>query len=95
MPSRDPEPTDPEVEKSKGRLALWLDPADLEYLAHHCCCPEDADQATRERCGRLRFRAHAALLAKPATEHEADPRSTQAGTRHRPGGFKLPFTPSE
>ncbi|MGW7527477.1 hypothetical protein [Streptomyces sp. NPDC054783] len=54
-------PTDPRAEAGRGRVALWLDPADLRWLAGHCCCPEDADQDTRDRCGRLRFRASAAL----------------------------------
>jgi hypothetical protein len=61
VPLRNPVPTDPSSELAKGRVALWLDPQDLWYLAGHCCCPKGADTQTRERCGRLRFRANAAL----------------------------------
>ncbi|MFY4718444.1 hypothetical protein [Streptomyces sp. LaBMicrA B280] len=42
-------------------MALWLGPDDLRWLAGHCCCPADADEETRSRCARLRFRASAAL----------------------------------
>ncbi|MGJ5753087.1 hypothetical protein FB563_1208 [Streptomyces puniciscabiei] len=54
-------PTDPGAEAERGRVALWLDPDDLRWLAGHCCCPDDADRETRDRCSRLRFRASAAL----------------------------------
>ncbi len=54
-------PTEPHSEAAKGRVALWLDPADLEWLSQTCRCPEDASQDEIERCGRIRFRASAAL----------------------------------
>jgi len=54
-------PTDSNEEKSKGRIAVWLDSVDVEWLAGHCCCPEDASQEQSERCARIRFRANAAL----------------------------------
>ncbi|KOV66072.1 hypothetical protein [Streptomyces sp. MMG1121] len=54
-------PTDPRAEAGRGRVALWLDPADLHWLARHCCCPDDAEQEVKDRCARLRFRAGAAL----------------------------------
>lgn len=54
-------PTDAEQERAKGRVALWLDPEDLRWLARHCCCPSDAAKEVTDRCARLRFRAHAAL----------------------------------
>jgi hypothetical protein len=54
-------PTDPEREEALGRIALWLDPDDLRWLMHHCCCPADASEAQRSQCMRLRFRAGAAL----------------------------------
>ncbi len=44
-----------------GRVALWLDVDDLACLAEHCCCADDATDEVRERCGRVRFRASAAL----------------------------------
>ncbi len=54
-------PTDPEEEKAKGRVALWLDPEDIRWLAAHCSCSEDEPEENRERCARIRFRASAAL----------------------------------
>ncbi|GGS01613.1 hypothetical protein GCM10010269_45640 [Streptomyces humidus] len=53
--------TDPSAEAGKGRVPLWLDPEDLRWLADHCCCPANASDADKDRCGRLRFRASAAL----------------------------------
>jgi hypothetical protein len=51
-----------EVEElAKGRVALWIDQADLEYIARHCFCADDASQDQVERCARIRFRANAAL----------------------------------
>ncbi len=55
------EPTKPDEELAKGRVALWLDPEDIEYLSNHCCCADDADTTQTERCARIRFRAMAAL----------------------------------
>jgi hypothetical protein len=54
-------PTDPQHEASLERIALWLDVADLQWLAKHCCCPSDAEEEQRQRCARLRFRAAAAI----------------------------------
>lgn len=57
----EPVPTDPRAEAERGGVALWLEHDDLRWPAPHCCCPDDADEETRDRCGRLRFRASAAL----------------------------------
>jgi hypothetical protein len=54
-------PTYPADEASRGRIALWLDAEDLNWLAEFCGCPDDADALQRERCARIRFRANAAL----------------------------------
>ncbi|MFE1289461.1 hypothetical protein [Streptomyces sp. NPDC058751] len=54
-------PTDPESEQAAGRVPLWLDPADIRWISRHCCCPPDASQEERDRCGRIRFRASNAL----------------------------------
>ena len=54
-------PTNTENEYNKGRLALWLDHDDLQWLSQHCCCPGDANQEQKDLCARLRFRASAAL----------------------------------
>ncbi len=53
--------TDPSTEAAKGRVSLWLDPDDLRWLSGHCCCPADASDEEKDRCGRVRFRASAAL----------------------------------
>ncbi|MGW2202097.1 hypothetical protein [Streptomyces sp. NPDC001774] len=57
----DIKPTDPEAERTKGRVALWLDAEDLRRLASHCCCSEGSSEEEREQCGRIRFRASTAL----------------------------------
>lgn len=53
--------TDPGREGDLGRVALWLDVDDLRWLATHCACDDSTPEAERERCGRIRFRANAAL----------------------------------
>jgi hypothetical protein len=59
--SKNIEPTEPDREQALGRVALWLDPDDLRWLADHCCCAADATEEARDRCLRLRFRASTAL----------------------------------
>ncbi len=54
-------PTDYEDELAKGRIALWLDKSDIEWIASKCEYDEQASEEERERCGRVRFRANAAL----------------------------------
>jgi len=54
-------PTDPEYEAQQGRIAVWLDPEDIEWLSMHCCCAADAPPEVTARCARIRFRAGAAL----------------------------------
>ncbi|GAA0358649.1 hypothetical protein GCM10010151_55420 [Actinoallomurus spadix] len=71
------EPTDPDREQAFGRIAFWLDPDDLRWLAGHCCCAADATEATRDRCLRLRFRASAALHKAGLDD---DPRGRPAST---------------
>ena len=69
MPSRY-RPTNPVDEYAADRVPVFFDRTDLAYLAHHCCCGDDTDEATRERCGRIRFRCLAAAhkLDAPAAE---------------------------
>lgn len=54
-------PTDPTLEAALGRVALWLDVDDLRWLATRCACTDATSDEDRERCGRIRFRASAAL----------------------------------
>jgi hypothetical protein len=61
MPQEPPAPTDPDREATLGRVALWLEPEDLRWLTARCCCADDASEAERQRCARVRFRAAAAL----------------------------------
>lgn len=69
MPTRF-RPTNPVEEYAAGRVPVFLDRADLVYLSQHCCCGDDADEATRERCARIRFRCQAAAhkVYSPANE---------------------------
>jgi hypothetical protein len=73
LPSRF-RPTIPVNEYAADRVPVFFDRADLEYLAHHCCCDETTDQVTRERCGRVRFRCLAAAhkVDAPTTEVRPD-----------------------
>lgn len=55
-------------------MALWLSPEDLQWLASHCGCTETTSADERDRCARIRFRAHAALHKagmKPAKDSES------------------------
>jgi hypothetical protein len=61
MRQEPPAPTDPDREATLGRVALWLEPEDLSWLAARCCCADDASEEERQRCARVRFRASAAL----------------------------------
>ncbi len=54
-------PTNELDEKNKGRIALWLDPEDIQWISEHCCCLEDTSEDEKNRCSRIRFRAKAAL----------------------------------
>jgi hypothetical protein len=54
-------PTEPDEEIEKGRVALWLDPADLDWLSRQCFCTDVTPEVEKDRCGRVRFRANAAL----------------------------------
>jgi hypothetical protein len=63
-------PTNPEEEIQKGRIAVWLDPQDIEWLFGHCCCSKGAEKEVTDRCLRIRFRASAALHKAGAKRHE-------------------------
>ncbi|WDF38933.1 hypothetical protein PBV52_20075 [Streptomyces sp. T12] len=62
------DPTDPQSEQEMGRIAFWLAPDDLRWLARHCCCGPEASDEDRDRCGRIRFRASAALHKQGLTD---------------------------
>jgi len=61
MAEKQIESTDPSREADLGRVALWLDVEDLRWLATQCACDDSTPEDERERCGRIRFRANAAL----------------------------------
>jgi len=49
-------------EQEKGRLAFWLDPTDIEFLANEWRkIPDDAPDQVKEAWGRIAFRASSAL----------------------------------
>ena len=62
-----PEASDPEREAGLGRIALWLNPEDLQWLASQCACIDTTPDDERDRCARIRFRASAALHKAGAT----------------------------
>jgi hypothetical protein len=61
MAEKQIESTNPSREAGLGPVALWLDVEDLRWLATHCACGDSMPEFERERCGRIRFRANAAL----------------------------------
>jgi len=79
MPQEPPSPTDPSREADMGRIALWLDPDDLRWLAARCRCDDEATDMERERCARIRFRAHTALhKATTDSDLETDTRGSRS-----------------
>ncbi|MCM0147187.1 hypothetical protein KCN56_01215 [Photobacterium galatheae] len=45
-----------------GRMAFWLDPKDIEFLANEWRkIPDEAPEQVRETWARIAFRAHSAL----------------------------------
>lgn len=61
MSDRPITPTNAAGEAELERIAVWLDPGDIQWLAARCCCSDDASEEERQVCARLRFRASAAL----------------------------------
>jgi hypothetical protein len=54
--------TDPEEEKARGRIALWLDPNDIAFLANEWRkIPENAPESVKEAWARVAYRASTAL----------------------------------
>jgi hypothetical protein len=68
-------PTIPVDEFAAGRIAVYLDHADVQFLAGHCACNEATPQEERERCQRIRFRSHTAIHKSTASPSEVDPAS--------------------
>jgi len=49
-------------QKEKGRLALWLDPEDLEFLKNEWRkIPDNAPDQVKEKWSQIAFRASSAL----------------------------------
>ena len=70
--TRDLTPTDPDQEAEAGRVAVWLDPADVRFLADEWRkMPEDAPDSVRVTWERVAFRMMAALHK---SAHEYEPR---------------------
>ena len=54
--------TNEQVEKEKGRLALWLAPEDLEFLKNEWRkIPDNAPDQVKEKWSHIAFRATSAL----------------------------------
>ena len=69
---------DYEREQAKGRIALWLDPEDLKFLAcEYSRLPDDAPPEARRVWMRIAARAHAALQK---SGQEPPPFAPEAGT---------------
>jgi len=79
-------PTNPEQETAKGRIALWLAPEDVRWLASNCSCADSASREESERCARIRFRANAAL-------HKAG-LGSEPGEKRRGQATPLDFAPT-
>lgn len=57
--------TDPKEEIRKGRMALWLDPDDIRFLADEWRkVPKTASEKEKDAWERIAFRAMAALQKK-------------------------------
>ena len=59
----DVRPTDPDYEAGEGRLAVWLDPEHIEWLANRCLCGDDRPPDGNHvlECEYIRMRLTAAL----------------------------------
>ncbi len=56
------DPTDTDAEAAKGRLALWLDPKEIAFIANEWRkLPENNDATTAKTWGRIAFHAMACL----------------------------------
>ncbi len=54
--------TDSEYEPSEGRIALWLDPEDIAFLADQWrLLPQDIERENADRWNRIAFRAMSCL----------------------------------
>ena len=61
MPTEPPSPTDPEREADLGRVAVWLDPDDVLWLARELADESHLSRDDEERAARVRFRLTTAL----------------------------------
>jgi Elongation factor Tu C-terminal domain len=53
--------TIPSDESDAGRIAVYLDPDDIQWLSARCECNDKTTDDNRERCARIRFRSSTAL----------------------------------
>ena len=59
---RDPEGTNSSAEKATGRLAFWMEPKDIAFIADEWRKVSDSkSDGVREQWGRIAFRAMSAL----------------------------------
>ncbi|QDT45944.1 hypothetical protein Pan241w_60720 [Gimesia alba] len=62
--------TNADAEQEKGRLALWLEPKQIQFLIHEWrTIPKETPEPVRKQWGEVAFRAMAALH-KAGIKHE-------------------------
>jgi hypothetical protein len=54
--SDDVTPTDPQREEALGRIPLWLDPADVQWIAYRAICGLGPTGRHTPECGRIRWK---------------------------------------
>src|SRR3954464_9276081 len=54
-------PTDPTREEALGRIALWLDPAEVRWIVDQDICGLGATGRHTPECGRIGWKAESAL----------------------------------
>lgn len=54
-------PTDIEYERSRGRVAVFLTPADALWLSRHCFLDENSTEEDLETAARIQFRSRTAV----------------------------------
>jgi hypothetical protein len=84
-------PTDPDDEIAKGRIALWLSPEQIAFIANEWRkIPGDAPQAVKQCWSDIAFRAMTALHRAGITFEPVFPRESDAYhlTTHRSGPAK-------
>jgi hypothetical protein len=73
--SADRKGTDPEWENQAGRMALWLTPEEIEWLADRCICGRNARLQLAEQVPREVLKGTEALRQPGGEVHTSECRS--------------------